>query len=142
MLTDRPDFRAWLARYDARTFEMQANDPPTLRLASARQECDCCGGPLGDTPSQAGEVCLVCLAERFGGDQVEERLAKVLIGGLAKAALASDELRDGLLREIVLDAIEQHEYETGLSSGHSMERSRREPIFAPLQAGPGAPAGG
>lgn len=84
--TDRPEFRAWLARHDAQAFAGQKfGDTGGKRPDD--DSCQCCGDPIGDTPSQVEEECLPCLAERFGGDRVEEGLAKVLIGAaIARAA--------------------------------------------------------
>jgi hypothetical protein len=123
-LTDRPEFRAWLARHDAQTLEMRANSKTFPLREAPSDACDCCGGPVGETPSQVGEYCMICLAERFGGDQVEDHLAKVLIGGMVKAALTSDWLRQDLLRDVVLDAIENQASEDGFASGRAMERDR------------------
>lgn len=120
--TDRPEFRAWLARRDAQGFAAQRHgDRKSNRPTD--DSCQGCGDPLGDTPSQLEEECLPCLAERFGGDRVEAGLAKVLIGGLVKAAMKTDELSDELVVKSVTDALREYEYETGAASGRSMARA-------------------
>jgi hypothetical protein len=121
MLAHRADFRAWLARHDAQIFELRAQARPEPLGDGV---CQCCGGPLGDTPSQAREDCIVCLAERFGGDEAEQRVAKALIGGMARGALSDDAFRAGLLRDVVLDAIEAHEAAVAFSSGEAIARAR------------------
>ncbi len=123
MITDRPEFRAWLARRDAAAFAMQRFREP----AKPRPDrCDCCGGPIGDTPSQVGDQCIVCLAERFGGDQVEEHMTKLLLGGLVKAAMRSDEIADDLVIKTVSDAVREYEHDQGVGWGRGSAGERLE----------------
>ena len=114
MLTDRLDFQAWLAKHDADGFALRYRVGKELRPdPETRGECDGCGGPLGDTPSRLREHCIVCLAERFGGDQVEEELTKTLLGGMVKMAMKSEGIADELVVTAVQDAIREYECDQG-----------------------------
>ncbi len=63
MLADRPEFREWLARHDAQGFAIEKHRAREHERPHP-DHCDGCGGPIGDTPSQLKEHCLLCLAER------------------------------------------------------------------------------
>jgi len=123
MLTERLEFRAWLAHRDAATLAGESYrrcpKPP------ADGKCDSCGGLIGETPSQVGEECLVCLAERFGGDRAEEQLVKLFLGRLVRGAMDSDEVADDLVITTIQNAIREHEFEVGMSSGRGLERERK-----------------
>ena len=123
MLVDRPDFREWLAKYDAQGFRLARVGKRTVPMES-QTDCGACGGPLGDTPSQLREDCLVCLAERFGGDLVEETLTKLFLGGMVKAAMDCEEISDDLVPSVVQDAIREYEHESGQSWGRGLARAR------------------
>ena len=123
MLTDRLDFQAWLAKHDAHGLKMaeyRERDRPRP------ERCECCGGPLGDTPSRLREYCIVCLAERFGGDLVEEQLIKTLIGGMVKVAMDSEEIPQDLVVTTISDAIREVEHKHGLFWGRAMKCAREE----------------
>ena len=124
MLTDRLDFRAWLAKHDAHGLEM-AHRVRREPREGPRSHCDGCGGPLGDTPSQLREHCIVCLAERFGGDLVEEQMVKLLLGGMVKAAMGTEEIAADLVVNVVQNAIREAEHEQGFSWGR-MSRERQK----------------
>lgn len=124
MLTDRPEWRAWLARHDAQAFARQEYGSPPRRERPNPDLYDSCEGPLGDTPSQVGEECIVCLAERFGGDLVEERVIKTLLGGLVKIAMKSDDIAaDDLVVSTVQEAIREYESETGFAFGRLVTKA-------------------
>ncbi len=117
MLTDRPDFRAWLARYEADHIRMGGGDKD-------RTSCDGCGAE-GEPHSKPCGYCLLCLAERFGGDQVEEQMLKTLLGGMVMTALESEEIAaDDLVVKTVQDAIREHAH----ASGASWARPKREAV--------------
>jgi hypothetical protein len=65
-LQDRAEYRAWLARRDA-------EDRRAGRGGNA-EECAHCGVGA-DEHALHGESCVVCLAEQFGIDSTEERIA-------------------------------------------------------------------
>lgn len=68
-LQDRAEYRAWLARRDA-------EDGRAGRGGNA-EECAHCG--IGaDEQELHGESCIVCLAEQFGIDSTEERIAALV----------------------------------------------------------------
>ena len=87
-----------------------------------RTTCDGCGGPLDDTPSQLREHCIVCLAERFGGDLVEEQMVKQLIGGMVKTAMGAEDI-SGDLVVASAEAIRDYDQTSAFNSGRSCERS-------------------
>ncbi len=124
MLTDRLDFQAWLAKHDAHGLHMKSRSQARLEKEERpHEDCECCGGPLGDTPSRLREYCIVCLAERFGGDLVEEQLLKLLIGGMVKVAMDSEEIPQDLVVTTVSDAIREIVHKHGLSWGQAMKRA-------------------
>ena len=109
MLTDRPDFRAWLANYEADYIRRGWHE-------KERTSCDGCGAE-GEPYSKPTGYCLICLAERFGGDLVEEQMVKTFIGGMVKAAMSTDEIPDDLVAKTVQDAIREHEQEHAFAWG-------------------------
>jgi recombinational DNA repair protein (RecF pathway) len=92
-LSDRPDFQAWLRRFEDRHEELHGEGlrPPADR-------CDGCGAPLEEPPSTTS-LCLICLAEQYGRDQAQ---AAARIAGALYAALARepdtpiDDVRDAI----------------------------------------------
>ncbi len=74
-LTDRPEFRAWLANRN--------NDLIGKRHGNAIT-CTACGNALD--PKLDSQECLVCLAERFGTETAEAWLAEAIAGFIAAAA--------------------------------------------------------
>jgi hypothetical protein len=80
-LLDRPDFHAWLKRFEAHHEQVHGSEhqPP-------RGRCDGCGEPLPATVSRTG-LCLVCLAEQYGRDRAR---AAARIAAFLRVALAHD----------------------------------------------------
>jgi hypothetical protein len=108
-LVDRPDFQAWLERFEARHEQLHG---------SARQprpgHCDGCGGRLPAPASSTG-LCLVCLAEQYGRDRTR---AGARIAGSLRAALAQNAdtpIED--VREAVEQVLEDYERETAGRDG-------------------------
>lgn len=101
-LTDRPDFRAWLDRFDARHEELYGDDP--FRIGSGC--CDGCGDLIADQVSRSG-LCLVCLAEQFGRDQAMSaaRVANALLPALA----ADPGTPPDVIRAAVEDVLDEYE---------------------------------
>lgn len=85
-LQDRAEFRAWLARREAEDRDAGRGGPADV--------CAHCG-TTADQEELHGESCIVCLAEQFGIESTEERIA-----GLVRAfiALAVNEPPDGFVR--------------------------------------------
>lgn len=111
MLTDQPNFQAWLGRHDADLIDRGAANTEVPR-DEANRRCDGCGGPLGETPSRAGKECLVCLAELFGADIVEQQLLDKFIGGIVRETIAGDipRILPHVVRQVVDEAIETVDY--------------------------------
>jgi hypothetical protein len=111
VLIEQTDFQAWLGRHDASHFDQGAVDTDLPRDEADRR-CDCCGGPLGETPSRAAKKCLVCLAELFGGDIMQEQLLDKFIGGIIRETIAGDMPRvlPHVVRQVVDEAIETVDY--------------------------------
>lgn len=76
-LQDRAEYRAWLARRDA-------EDRRAGRGGDA-EECAHCGVGA-DEQALHGESCAVCLAEQFGIDSTEERIAGLVRSFVLAAA--------------------------------------------------------
>lgn len=92
-LTDRPDFQAWLRRFDARHERLHSDGPEPPPGV-----CDGCGEPLHERVSSSG-LCLVCLAEQFGREQTQPatRVAATLLLALMREEQTSIEaVRDAL----------------------------------------------
>lgn len=110
-LSDRPDFKDWLERFEARHAQIHGDGPQP-----PEGSCDGCGTPLREQVSTTG-LCLVCLAEAYGREQAAgaERIA-----GALRTALATD---DGTavdaIRDAIDDVLEQHEREIARRSGES-----------------------
>ena len=110
-LSDRPDFKDWLERFEARHARIHADGPQP-----AADSCDGCGSPLSEQVSTT-VLCLVCLAEAYGREQsaAAERIAATL-----RVALARD---DGTpieaIRDAVEDVLDDHEREIGRRSGET-----------------------
>jgi hypothetical protein len=94
-LVDRPDFQAWLARFEAQQDRLHGTD----RRPSPNR-CDGCGEPIPRPISSTG-LCLVCLAEQYGRDRTR---AAARIAGALRTALAQN--GDASLGD-VRDAIEE-----------------------------------
>jgi hypothetical protein len=79
-LIDRPDFQAWLERFDKAHIEMFGDEPD-----SPTDRCDGCDEFLENQISMTG-LCLVCLAEQFGRDEASAavRVASALLPALAR----------------------------------------------------------
>jgi hypothetical protein len=94
-LVDRPDFQAWLARFEAHHDRLHGTD----RRPSPNR-CDGCGEPIPRPISSTG-LCLVCLAEQYGRDRTRSaaRIASAL-----RTALAAD---PGTPTGDIRDAIEE-----------------------------------
>ncbi len=107
-LTDRPDFQAWLERFEARHEQLHgAGRPPRPG------HCDGCGGRLAAPASPTG-LCLVCLAEQYGRDRTR---AAAGIAGALRAALARNAdtpIED--IREAVEQVLDDYERGTADSS--------------------------
>jgi predicted molibdopterin-dependent oxidoreductase YjgC len=108
-LPDRPDFKDWLERFEARHARIHAGGPQ-----APDGSCDGCGVPLSERVSTTG-LCLVCLAEAYGREQAAtaERIA-----GALRVALATD---DGTpieaIRDAVDDVLDQHERDASRRCG-------------------------
>lgn len=74
-LSDRPEFRAWLARRNEGRVGSRHGDPSV---------CGGCGARRPSELMEAGE-CLVCLALEFGVETAETSLANA-IAGFVRAA--------------------------------------------------------
>lgn len=98
-ISDRPEFKAWLTRFEASHDHLPAPD------LSPGDPCDGCGEPLSEPVSPTG-LCLVCLAEQYGRS---EGLAANRIAGYVAIGLALDPdtpieaVRDAL-DEVLADA--------------------------------------
>jgi hypothetical protein len=66
-LPDRPDFQAWFTDRNEGQVGRQPGDPAA---------CDTCGSAMDH--ALGGPDCLVCLAEQFGTEAVELRLAETI----------------------------------------------------------------
>jgi hypothetical protein len=100
-LVDRPDFQAWLERFEARHERLHGagSQPHPGR-------CDGCGGPLAAPASSTG-LCLVCLAEQYGRDRTR---AATRIAGSLRAAIAQDaETPIDDVREAVEQVLDDYE---------------------------------
>jgi recombinational DNA repair protein (RecF pathway) len=101
-LADRPDFQAWLARFEERYEALRGEglQPPGNR-------CDGCGLPLTERVSSTN-LCLVCLAETYGR---ERAYAAAQIAGALETALARDggETPISDVREAVEEILDRHE---------------------------------
>ena len=106
-LSDRPDFKDWLARFEARHARIHADGP-----AAPADRCDGCGTPLDERVSTTG-LCLVCLAEAYGREQAA---AAERIAGELRTALATDA---GTPIEAIRDAVE------GVLDEHELNVERR-----------------
>jgi hypothetical protein len=108
-LTDRPDFKDWLERFEARHARIHGGGP-----RPPGDRCDGCGVPLSEQVSTTG-LCLVCLAEAYGREQAG---AAERVAGALRVALATD---DGTPIEAIRDAVEgvldEHEQQTMRRSG-------------------------
>lgn len=92
-LTDRPDFQAWLRRFETRHERLYSDGP-----GPPPDICDGCGEPLPERVSSTG-LCLVCLAEQFGREQTQPatRVAATLLLALMREEQTSIEaVRDAL----------------------------------------------
>lgn len=81
-LADRPDFRAWLDRFERHHERLHGRV-----AAPASGRCDGCGGPGPDGPTRTG-LCLVCLAEQYGRDRAA---GAARVAGALRVALALDD---------------------------------------------------
>jgi len=109
-LLDRPDFQAWLKRFDARHEQLHGAG---RRAPSNR--CDGCGEPVVKQVSRTG-LCLVCLAEHYGGDRTR-------MAGLIAAALRVALVRyEGAPAADVRDAVEEvlNDYEREMATGEGL----------------------
>ncbi|MEX1142167.1 MAG: hypothetical protein WD399_12295 [Thermoleophilaceae bacterium] len=93
-LPDRPDFQAWLERFEARHARLYGGAGPAVAGV-----CDGCGEPLPDPPSSTG-LCLVCLAEHYGQDEAR---AATRVAAALLARIVQDE---GTSIEAVRDAVD------------------------------------
>jgi recombinational DNA repair protein (RecF pathway) len=94
-LLDRPDFQAWLARFEARHAQLHSTG-----LQPKGDRCDGCGEPIPEPVSSTG-LCLVCLAETFGREQAQ---SAARVAGVLEDALERN--RDAPIAEI-RDAVEE-----------------------------------
>jgi hypothetical protein len=105
-LEDRPEFQAWLKRFEAQHAELYGTDdqPPD-------GHCDGCGASIAEPVSTTGH-CLVCLAEHYGRDQ---SLAAARVAAALHVALAREE--DAPLED-VREAVDEvlRAYEAGTES--------------------------
>jgi hypothetical protein len=105
-LLDRPDFQAWLQRYEVHHERLHGDGrrPPGNR-------CDGCGEAMAAPISPTG-LCLVCLAEQYGRERARTagRIAAAL-----RVALAEDRgaTPPGDVREAVEDVLEAYEGAAG-----------------------------
>ncbi|HYI98075.1 MAG TPA: hypothetical protein VEX36_00125 [Thermoleophilaceae bacterium] len=110
-LSDRPDFKDWLERFEARHARLHAEGPQP-----PEDRCDGCGAPLNEQVSTTG-LCLVCLAEAYGREQssAAERIASAL-----RVALAADHGTPiDAIRDAVEDVLDERERETARRAGES-----------------------
>ena len=103
-LAETPDFRHWVARFEARHAEL-----PRPREDGS---CDGCGGPLDRRPT-ALPYCLVCLAEQYGRERAEAAASVATALRLALATAEEPPAPDDV-RAAVQVAID--EYETALAA--------------------------
>jgi hypothetical protein len=104
-LADRPDFQAWLARFEERHERLHGRV-----AASPSGRCDGCGGPGPDGPTRTG-LCQICLAEQYGR---ERSAAAARVAGALRVALARDEGTPiDEIRAAVEEVLDEHEPATG-----------------------------
>ena len=110
-LSDRPDFKDWLERFEARHARIHGDGP-----SPPEGSCDGCGASMDEQVSTTG-LCLVCLAEAYGREQA---MAAERIAGALRVALATD---DGTpieaIRDAVDEALDDHEREIARRSGEA-----------------------
>lgn len=85
-LQDRAEFRAWLVRREAEDRDAGRGGPA--------DGCAHCGA-TADEQELHGESCIVCLAEQFGIESTEERIAALVRAFIAAAV---SEPREGFVR--------------------------------------------
>ena len=106
-LLDRPDFQAWLARFEARHARLHS-----AGLQPAGGRCDGCGEPIPEPVSTTG-LCLVCLAETFGREQAQSaaggaagQTEKILSNVKEVLAAAGKTLDDVVKANVYLQSME------------------------------------
>jgi len=105
-LRDRPEFQAWLERFEARHVALHGGHVALHGDEPRAADCDGCGDPI-DTPISAVGLCMVCLAETYGH---ERGLAAGRIAGMMEAALArAADVRATDVREAVEEVLERYE---------------------------------
>lgn len=102
-LRDRPEFQAWLQRYETLHVALHGVEPRADR-------CDGCGDPV-DQPLSGAGLCMVCLAEIYG---LERGQASGRIAGIMEAALVRS---PGVLTTDVRGAVEDVLERYGRASG-------------------------
>ena len=102
-LPDRPDFREWLERFEARHSGLHG----AITERPARV-CDGCGERIERPVSSTG-LCIVCLAETYGRERGQ---AAGRIAGMLEAALAQSERTPPAdVRDAVEGVLERYERE-------------------------------
>lgn len=110
-LSDRPDFKDWLERFEARHARIHGDEPKP-----PEDRCDSCGSPVSEQVSTTG-LCLVCLAEAYGREQ---SAAAGRIAGALRVALAADHGTPiEAIRDAVEDVLDDHEREVVRRSGET-----------------------